>query len=378
MLALHLLLYVPTGAICAAVTTSLPEALGGERNWDYRFCWLRDAAFTMDIFHRLGHTTYSEPYMQWLGVLSQAQGGDLNSLYGIGREAAPEVMEEIILDHLEGYRGSRPVRIGNQAFQQSQLDIYGEVLLSLDSYQRAGGVVNGMLWALAENMVEAAIRRWQEPDNSIWELRVEPRHFTYSKLMCWVALDRGLRLARVLRRPVDYQRWRQAREAIKRDILEKAWDPQRECFVQAYGSRHLDASLLFMPIVGFLPGRDPRLVSTIHRIEEELAVDGLVYRYRPEEAPDGLAGEEGTFTMCSLWLASALTACGDLDRARQVFQRVLDLRNHVGLYSEMVDPRSGEFLGNYPQSFTHIALIHAARTLDRALNKAELGKVVPA
>jgi GH15 family glucan-1,4-alpha-glucosidase len=331
MLALHLLLYVPTGAICAAATTSLPGVMGGQRNWDYRYCWLRDAAFTMDTFHRLGHTTYSEPYMEWLGALCLAQGENINSLYGIGREADPQVMGETVLDHLEGYRGSRPVRIGNQAFQQRQLDIYGEALLSLDSYQRAGGVITGMLWALAENLVEAAIRFWQEPDNSIWEIRAEPRDFTYSKLMCWVALDRGLRLARVLRRPVDYQRWRQAREAIKQDILEKAWNSQREAFVQTYGSQTLDASLLFMPIVGFLPGADPRVASTIRMIREELAVDGLVYRYRPDGTPDGLSGDEGTFTMCSLWLAGALAASGDLDGAQHVFRRVLDLRNHVGL-----------------------------------------------
>lgn len=380
MLALHLLLYVPTGAVCAAVTTSLPEQIGGGRNWDYRFCWLRDAAFTLDIFHRLGHTAYTRPFIEWLAELALdfGHGEDIHSLYGIAREADPHGMREELLGHLEGYRGSGPVRVGNAAFHQFQLDVYGEVLLSFDSYHRAGGIIDGPLWALAEAMVESALRHWQKPDNGIWEVRSEPKHFTYSKLMAWVAVDRGLRLAKALKRPVDFDRWRGARGAIKADILEKNWSKKRGSFVQAYGAENLDASTLFIPMVGFLPADDPRVAATIEAVQKELVGDGFVRRYLPSQTDDGVGGDEGAFTMCSLWLAGSMITGGRLDEARAILERVAGLRNHVGLYSEMVEPRTGEFLGNYPQAFTHIALIHTARNLDRALNQVELGKVVAA
>lgn len=379
MLALHLLLYAPTGAVCAAVTTSLPERIGGARNWDYRFCWLRDAAFTMDVFHRLGHTAYTRPFIEWLANLALGSGGeDLHSLYGIGREAEAHEMQEIPLDHMEGYQGSRPVRVGNAAFHQLQLDVYGEVLLSFDSYHRAGGIIDDMLWVLAESLVEMAIRNWQQPDNGIWEMRSAPRHFTYSKLMTWAAVDRGLRIARALKRPVDFDRWRRTRDAIKDDILRNAWDPVRGSFLQSYGAKNLDASVLFMPMVGFLPPDDPRILSTVEAVHQELAVDGFVRRYLPDQAEDGVDGDEGTFTMCSLWLAGALVSAGRLEEAKRLFEKVAAVGNHVGLFSEMLDPRTGEFLGNYPQAFTHIALIHTARNLDRALNKVELGKIVAA
>ncbi len=379
MLALHLLLYVPTGAVCAAVTTSLPERIGGERNWDYRFCWLRDAAFTMDVFHRLGHTAYTRPFIQWMANLALGSGGeDLHSLYGIGRETDPHELKELPLDHLEGYRGSRPVRVGNAVFHQFQLDVYGEVLLSFDSYHRAGGIIDDMLWVLAESLVEMAIRDWQKPDNGIWEMRAEPRHFIYSKVMAWTAVDRGLRMARALKRPVEFDRWRKAREAIKEDVLARGWDARRRSFVQSYGANNLDASVLFMPMVGFLPADDPRMLSTIEAVQRELTVDGLVRRYLPGEANDGVNGEEGTFIMCSLWLAGALVTAGRLDEARALFKKVAAASNSVGLYSEMIDPQTNDFLGNYPQAFTHIALIHTARNLDRALNRVEMGKVVAA
>jgi GH15 family glucan-1,4-alpha-glucosidase len=380
MLALHLLLYMPTGAICAAVTTSLPEQVGGSRNWDYRFCWLRDAAFTLDVFHRLGHTAYTRPFIEWLAglVLGFGHGEDIHSLYGIGREVDHHGMTEDVLGHLEGYRGSSPVRIGNGAFHQFQLDIYGEVLLSFDSYHRAGGIIDDSLWILAEAMVESALRRWEEADNGIWEVRSEPKHFVYSKLMAWVAVDRGLRLAKALERPVDFDRWRRAREAIKADLLEKGWNEKRRSFVQAYGSTNLDASTLFMPMVGFLPAHDPRMVATIDTVQKELMRDGLVHRYLASETDDGVGGDEGAFTMCSLWLAGALVTGGRMDEARAIFERVVGLGNHVGLYSEMVNAKTKEFLGNYPQAFTHIALIHTARNLDRALNQVEMGKIVAA
>ncbi|MBI1886358.1 MAG: glycoside hydrolase family 15 protein [Chloroflexi bacterium] len=378
LLALHLLLYVPTGAVCAAVTTSLPEYVGGQRNWDYRFCWLRDAAFTMDIFNRIGHTTYTKPFIQWLANFHLTSEDDPHALYGIAREADPHIISERTLEHLEGYRGSRPVRAGNDAVHQFQLDVFGEVLLSLDSYQRAGGIIDDKLWGLAQTLVEAAIRNWQKPDNGIWEVRADPKHFVYSKLMAWVAVDRGLRMARALKRPVDFSGWRKARAAIRRDILSRGWSDKREAFVQHYGANNLDASVLFVPMVGFLPADEPRMASTMAKVRQELQMDGLLRRYIPAETEDGLDGEEGAFTMCSLWLAGVLTVGGQIEEAKGIFERVISLGNHVGLYSEMIDPRNGEFLGNYPQAFTHIALIHTARNLDRALNRVELGKVVAA
>lgn len=378
MMALHLLLYVPSGAVCAAVTTSLPERIGGVRNWDYRFSWLRDAAFTMDVFHRLGHTTYTKPFIDWLSTLDICgQNGDVHSLYSIAGENG-RGLEEHTLDHLEGYRGSRPVRVGNAAFEQFQLDVYGEILLAFDSYHRAGGVIDDSLWNTAYCLVDTAIRRWREPDLGIWEFRTEPRHFTYSKLMAWVAVDRGLRLANALRKPVDFDTWRKVRAEIKEDILANGWNAKRGSFIQHYGGESLDASLLFLPMVGFLPANDPRMDGTIDAISRELTVDGLVRRYIPDKADDRLPGEEGTFTMCSLWLAGSLVAAGRVHEAHALFERVLDLGNHVGLYSEMLDPATGDYLGNYPQAFTHIALIHTARNIDRALRALDAGKVVVA
>ncbi|HET9476053.1 MAG TPA: glycoside hydrolase family 15 protein [Dehalococcoidia bacterium] len=379
MMALHLLIYAPTGAVCAAATTSLPERIGGGRNWDYRFCWLRDAAFTMDIFHRMGHTAYTRPFLEWLAHLRLCdEREDTHSLYGIGLESGHAAMKEITLDRLEGYRGSRPVRAGNAAYHQFQLDVYGEILLAFDSYQRAGGDLEGPLWDLAQCLVEGALRNWERPDHGIWEFRTEPRHFTYSKLMAWVAVDRGLRLARALRKPVDFDRWRGTRALIRQDIIDRGWDQRRGSFLQHYEGSNLDASLLFIPMVGFLGPDDPRLHGTIDAVRADLGVDGMLYRYHPEEADDGLPGREGTFTMCSLWLAGALLATGRLEEARETFERVLGFSNSTGLFSEMLEPETGGYLGNYPQAFTHIALIHTARNLDRALNAAEQGKTVSA
>jgi len=378
MLALHLLLYAPTGAVSAAVTTSLPTNLGGVRNWDYRFSWLRDAAFTMDIFNRLGHTAYSRPFIEWLAGLLLSGEEMVHPFYRISPDAGPLAIQEEILPGLIGYMGSSPVRIGNAAYDQFQLDIYGEVLIALDSYQRAGGRIEGALWTLVEFLVEAAIRNWQKPDSGIWEMRSEPKHFVYSKLMAWVAVDRGLRLARALRRPIDFTRWEKARAEMRQDIFDRGWDPARETFVQFYGSKNVDASVLFMPMVGFLPAEDPRMASTIDKVCTELAADGFVRRYNTWETDDGIAGEEGVFTLCTLWLAGVLIVSGRLDEGQRIMERVLKLANPLGLYSEMVDPESGEFLGNYPQGLTHIGLIHTARNLDRALNKVETGKVVAA
>jgi GH15 family glucan-1,4-alpha-glucosidase len=372
-LALHQLLYAPTGAICAAVTTSLPEGVNSHRNWDYRYCWLRDAALTLDVFHRLGHTVDTAAFMAWLGNFSLASADGVQTLYGIGCETD---IPEYILDHFEGYMGSGPVRIGNAAVKQFQLDIYGEVVLSFASFYRAGGHISDALWALTKGLVEAAASNWHLPDHGIWEVRGERRHFVYSKLMCWVALDRGIRLAKALGRVVDLQRWQEAKRAIHQDVLARGWNERMGSFVQSYGSDVLDASLLFMPMVGFLRAKDPRMESTILRIQQELSVNGLIRRYLPWQADNGLGTEEGTFTMCTFWLIGCLIQLGRLEEAQRLFEKVISLSNHVGLFSEMVDPQSGEFLGNYPQAFTHIALVHTARNLDRALRQAELGTVI--
>jgi GH15 family glucan-1,4-alpha-glucosidase len=379
MLALHLLIYEPTGAVCAAATTSLPERIGGGRNWDYRFSWLRDAAFTMDAFHRLGHTAYTRPFVDWM-TRSTANDSehDVHSLSGIGQGADPHAMTEYTLTHLEGYRGSGPVRIGNAAYYQFQLDVYGEVVLALDSYQRAGGEVDDTMWQLTQGMVERALANWRRPDHGIWEFRTEPRHFTYSKLMAWAAVDRGLRMALALRRPVDFSRWEKAREEIREDILANGWNRQRGSFVQSYGGRNVDASLLFIPMIGFLPPDDVRVLATIETVQRELGGNGLLRRYNPDEAQDGISGDEGTFTMCSFWLAGSLLAAGRVAQAREVFEKVIGYAGPLGLYSEMLDPATGEYLGNYPQAFTHIGLIHTARNLDRALDAADQGKTVAA
>jgi len=372
-LALHQLLYAPTGAICAAATTSLPEGVNTHRNWDYRYCWLRDAALTLDVFHRLGHTVDTASFMARLGNSSLASADGVQTLYGIDCETD---IPEHILDHLEGYMASGPVRIGNAAIKQFQLDIYGEVVLSFASFYRAGGHIGDALWALTKGLVEAAASNWHLPDHGIWEMRGERRHFVYSKLMCWAALDRGIRLAKALGRAVDLQRWQEVKRAIHQDVLARGWNQRMGSFVQSYGSDALDASLLFMPMAGFLPAKDPRMESTILRIQQELSVNGLVRRYLPWQADNGFGTEEGAFTMCTFWLIGCLIQLGRLEEAQRLFERVMSLSNHVGLFSEMVDPQSGEFLGNYPQAVTHIALIHTARNLDRALRQAELGKLI--
>ena len=306
-LALHQLLYAPTGAICAAVTTSLPEQIGDHRNWDYRFCWLRDAAFTVDVFHRLGHTVDTSPFLSWLASFPLDSLDELQTLYGIGCETE---VPEYILDHFEGYRESRPVRVGNAAARQLQLDVYGEILLSLASFYRAGGYISDGLWALMEGVVEATVDNWHLPDHGIWEVRGERRHFVYSKLMCWVAVDRGIRLAKAMRKPVNIAKWQEARKAIREDILTRGWNERVGAFTQSYGSDALDASVLFMPLVGFIPGRDPRMESTILRIQRDLSVNGLVRRYLPSQADDGLDTDEGTFTMCTFWLVGCLIKLG--------------------------------------------------------------------
>lgn len=366
VLVLHLLVYLPTGALTAAATTSLPEWIGGDRNWDYRFCWIRDAAFILDVFARLGHIGETAEFMKWLTGFCESCGDRLQPLYGVRYEGE---LEEATLDHLEGYRGSRPVRIGNAASTQLQLDIFGEVLVALATFQRAGGQISANIWAGLESFVQAVVDNWRRPDRGIWEVRGEPRHFVHSKVMCWLAMDRAVALAEALGKDADLDRWRAVRDEIRADVLSRGWSEHHQSFVQYYGAEHTDAALLMMPMVGFLPAEDARMRSTVRRIRAELGVNGLLRRYPPDLTDDGFGSEEGIFTMCTLWLVGYLTFVGELDEARQLFERVLEGGNHLGLFSEMIDQATGEALGNFPQAFTHVSLIHTARNLDLALRE---------
>lgn len=367
LLVLKALFFEPTGTIAAAATTSLPEWIGGPRNWDYRFVWLRDASFTFQALFRPGHTAEAHKFLEFLVSKMQVleEGKDLAIMYALD---GGEVPAEEILEHLEGYEGSRPVRIGNAARVQHQWDIYGSLLETLWSYYRLTGKtsISPQRWRLVSLLAERAAQVWREPDEGIWEVRTQPRHFTYSKVMCWVALDRALRIARACGVPnVPVMRWKEVRDEIRDAVLAHGYDSHRQAFVQAFDNPVADASLLLLPSLGFVDGKDPRMLSTLRFIEKELGAPHapyLLYRYR---APDGVEGDEGTFLIASFWLADAHYRAGEYDRAHEIMENVLRHSNHVGLFAEEIDPTTGRFLGNFPQAYTHIGLIMSAFLLSR-------------
>ncbi len=368
-LVLKLLVSQTHGSLVAAATFGLPERLGGERNWDYRYTWIRDASFTLFALIRLGYTDEAGAFMRWIHdrCMELNPDGSLQIMYG---HDGRKVLAEETLPHLAGYVGSTPVRIGNGAYDQLQLDIYGELMDAVYLYNKHGQPIPYELWANLVRLVDYVTEHWQLPDDGVWEVRGGAQQFLYSRLMCWVAVDRAIRLADRRSFPYPFDRWRATRDSIYEEIMKEFWDEDRQTFVQCKGTTAVDASALLMPMMRFVSPTDPRFLSTLSAISGELVEDSLVYRYRVgAAAQDGLAGDEGTFNMCSFWFAEATARSGDVQRARLFFEKMLGYANHLGLYAEELGPR-GEHLGNFPQAFTHLGLISAAHSIDRKLSDA--------
>ncbi|HEV2431892.1 MAG TPA: glycoside hydrolase family 15 protein, partial [Burkholderiales bacterium] len=360
LITLKALTYAPTGGIVAAPTTSLPENIGGVRNWDYRYCWLRDATLTLLALMNAGYYEEARAWREWLVRSVAGSPEQMRIMYGIAGERR---LPELELPWLTGYEGSKPVRIGNAASGQLQLDVYGELIDTLYQGCKGGLAGHDIAWGLQLALLQHLEKVWMEPDNSIWEMRSAPRHFTYSKIMAWVAFDRAVKMVEGFGVQGPVERWRELRSRIHRDVCEKGFSRKRNTFVQSYGSEDLDASLLLIPITGFLPCEDPRVKGTTEAIRRDLTVDGLVLRYRTDEAADGLPPGEGVFVACSFWLADNLCMQGRWDEAHELFERLLEIANGVGLLAEEYDPVERRQLGNFPQAFSHVSLVNTARNL---------------
>jgi GH15 family glucan-1,4-alpha-glucosidase len=363
LITLKALTYQPTGGIVASPTTSLPEWIGGPRNWDYRFCWVRDATFTLYALMISGYITEAENWREWLLRAVAGRPQEMQIMYGLAGE---RLLPELEIGWLAGYQNSRPVRTGNAAHEQFQLDVYGEVMDTLNAAERYGLKQEPEAWNIRAALMDFLESGWRQPDEGIWEVRGGRQHFTHSKIMVWVAVDRAVKALKHHKKDGPIERWTALRDEIHRDVCAHGYDPERNAFVQYYGSKKLDASLLMTPLVGFLPITDPRIVGTVAAIQKELVVDGLVQRYSTDTGVDGLPPGEGAFLACSFWLADNLALMGRYQESRDLFERLLALRNDVGLLSEEYDPRAGRMLGNFPQAFSHVSLVNTAHNLTLA------------
>jgi GH15 family glucan-1,4-alpha-glucosidase len=370
------LTYEPTGGIVAAATTSLPEELGGERNWDYRYCWIRDATLTLYALLTSGYRAEAQAWREWMLRAAAGHPSQLQIMYGLSGERR---LNESTLDWLQGYEKSQPVRIGNGAYDQLQIDVYGELMDALHVGRKFQLDPSQDAWRFQKVTLKSLQKRWMRPDKGLWEIRSGARHFTHSKLMAWVAYDRAVKGVEDFGLSGPVAEWRRIREQIRSEILEKGWSDRRKSFTQTYGDHALDASLLMIPLVGFLPADDPRVISTVEAVQQDLMEDGLLLRYRHDRSEDGLEGREGTFLVCSFWLCDALCMIGRYDEAQDLFERLLSLRNDLGLLAEEYDPRTKRQLGNFPQAFSHIGIVNTRNNLLSARGPAaqRAGKAQP-